>query len=102
MYKRVLWHTQGSITPPIGDRAQALQKMRKGDQIRDSAEFKTLPLDHAKKALHRAEAKANQVVGIHVIVQGTPRVQFTLQDIQHETDFRLLDLDKLFIGPVSL
>ena len=45
---------------------------------------------------------AIQVVGIHVIVQETPRVQFTLQDIQHETDFRLLDIDKLFIGPVSL
>ena len=45
---------------------------------------------------------ANQVVGIHVIVQETSRVQFTLQDIQHETDFRLLDLDKLFIDPVSL
>ena len=45
---------------------------------------------------------ANQVVGIYVIVQETPLVQFTLQDIQHETDFRLLDLDKLFIGPVSL
>ena len=26
----------------------------------------------------------------------------TLQDIQHEADFRLLDLDKLFVGPVSL
>ena len=39
---------------------------------------------------------------IRVIVQETPRVQFTLQDIQHETGFRLLNLDKLFIGPVSL
>ena len=45
---------------------------------------------------------ANQMVGIHVIVPETPRVQFTLQDIQHETDVCLLDLDKLFIGPVSL
>ena len=45
---------------------------------------------------------ANQGVGIHVIVQEIPRVQFTLQDIQHEADFRLLNLDKLFIGPVSL
>ena len=24
------------------------------------------------------------------------------QDIQHEVDFRLLNLDKFFIGPVSL
>ena len=45
---------------------------------------------------------ANQVVGIHVIVQETPRVQFTLQVIQHEADFSLLNFDKLFIGPVSL
>ena len=45
---------------------------------------------------------ANQRVGIHVIVQETPRVQFTLRDIRHEADFSLLNLDKLFIGPVSL
>ena len=45
---------------------------------------------------------ANQGVGIHVIVQETPRVQFTLRDIQHEADFSLLNLDKLFIGPISL
>ena len=45
---------------------------------------------------------ANQVVGIHVIIQETPRVQFTLQDIQHEADFSLLNFDKLFIGPVSI
>ena len=44
---------------------------------------------------------ANQGVGIHVIVQETPRVQFTLQDIQHEADFCLLNLDKLFISPDS-
>ena len=29
-------------------------------------------------------------------------MQFTLQDIQHEADFRLLNIDSLFIGPVSL
>ena len=45
---------------------------------------------------------ANQGVGIRVIVQETPRVQFTLQDIQHEADIRLLNRGKLFIGPVSL
>ena len=44
----------------------------------------------------------NQGVGIHVIVQKPPRVQFTLRDIEHEADFSLLNLDKLFIGPVSL
>ena len=45
---------------------------------------------------------ANQRVGIHVIVQETPQVLFTLKDIQDEADFHLLNLDKLFIGPVSL
>ena len=48
------------------------------------------------------QKRANQGVGIHVIIQETPRLQFTLQDIQHEADFCLLNLDKLFIGPVSL
>ena len=44
----------------------------------------------------------HQGVKIRVIVQETPQVQFTLQDIQHEADFHLLNLDKLFISPVSL
>ena len=46
--------------------------------------------------------RANQGVGICVIVQETPQVQFTLQDIRHEADFRLLNYDKLFINPGSL
>ena len=29
-------------------------------------------------------------------------MQFTLQDIQYEANYRMLDLDRLFIGPVSL
>ena len=37
-----------------------------------------------------------------VIVQETHQVLFTLEDIQDEADFHLLNLDKLFIGPVSL
>ena len=44
----------------------------------------------------------NQRVGIRVIVQETPQVLFTLEDIQGEADFHLLNIDKLFIGPVSL
>ena len=44
----------------------------------------------------------NQRVGICVIVQETPQVLFTLEDIQGEAEFHLLNLDKLFIGPVSL
>ena len=38
---------------------------------------------------------ANQRVRIRVIDQETPQVQFTLQDIQHEDGFHLLNLDKL-------
>ena len=44
------------------------------------------------------QTRTNQVVGIHIIVQETPRVLFTLQDTQYEDDFRLLNLDKLFVG----
>ena len=44
------------------------------------------------------QKRANQVVGKHVIVQETPWLQFTFQDIQYEADFRLLNLDKLFVG----
>ena len=53
-------------------------------------------------ALKWPQKHANQEVEIHVIVQETPRVQFTLRDIQHEANISLLNLDKLFIGPVSL
>ena len=49
-----------------------------------------------------ATKNANQGVGICIIVQETPQVLFTLADIQGEADFHLLNLDKLFIGPVSL
>ena len=45
---------------------------------------------------------ANKGVGIRIIVQETPRVLFTLKDIEGEADIHLLNLDKLFIGPVSL
>ena len=45
---------------------------------------------------------ANQGVGIRIVVQETPPVLFTLEDIQSEAEFHLLNLDKLFIGPVSL
>ena len=45
---------------------------------------------------------ANQGFGISIIVQETPPVMFTLKDIEGEANFHLLNLDKLFIGPVSL
>ncbi|MEW8445397.1 MAG: hypothetical protein AB2661_16020 [Candidatus Thiodiazotropha sp.] len=44
---------------------------------------------------------ANQGVGISIIVQETPQVLFTLEDIQGEADYHLLNINKLFIGPVS-
>ena len=45
---------------------------------------------------------AKQRVGNRIIVKETPQVLFTLTDIQGEADFHLLNLDKLFIGPVFL
>ena len=45
---------------------------------------------------------ANEGDVISIIVQETPRVLFLLKDIEGEADFHLLNLDKLFIGPVSL
>ena len=40
--------------------------------------------------------------GFKLKCKETPQVLFTLADIQGEADFHLLNLDKLFIGPVSL
>ena len=48
------------------------------------------------------QKRANQVVGVCIIVQETPKVAYTLENIQSQADFRLLNIDKLFIGPVSL
>ena len=48
------------------------------------------------------EKYANEGIGIRIIVQETPQVLFTLADIQGEADIHLLNLDKHFIGPVSL
>ena len=47
----------------------------------------------------------NQRVGIRLIVQYTPRMQSTLEGIQHEADcslFNLFNLDRLNMAPVSL
>ena len=41
-------------------------------------------------------------VGVHIIVQETPQVRFTLEGIQHQADYRLLALDKIMIGSVAL
>ena len=41
------------------------------------------------------QKRANQVVGVCIIVQETPKVAYTLEDILSQADFRLLNLDKL-------
>ena len=46
------------------------------------------------------QAHANKIVGVHIIVQETPQVRFTLEGIQ--ADYCLLDLDKIMIGSVAL
>ena len=52
--------------------------------------------------LKRPPKYANQRVRIRCIVEETPQVLLTLEVIQGETYFHLLNLDKLFIGSVSL
>ena len=48
------------------------------------------------------QAHANKKVGVHIKVQKTPQVRFTLEGIQHQADYRFLDLDKIMIGSVAL
>ena len=45
---------------------------------------------------------AKQREADHFIVQESPQMQFTLEGIQHQADFRFLNLDKLNICPVPL
>ena len=47
-------------------------------------------------------AHANKDVGVHIIVQETPQVRFTLGGIKHQTDYRLLDINKIHVGQVAL
>ena len=48
------------------------------------------------------QAHANKDVGVYIIVQETPQVRFILGGIQHQAGYRLLDLNKIIIGPVGL
>ena len=48
------------------------------------------------------QTNANKNVGIYILVQETPQVKFTLEDVQHRTDYRFLDIAKIMIGPVAL
>ena len=45
---------------------------------------------------------ANKTIGVHILVTESPQVNFTLEDSQQQTDYRLLNLDKIHFGPVSL
>ena len=49
-----------------------------------------------------AQAHANKEVGVHVIFRGAPQARFTFGGIQHQTDYRLLDIYKIFLGPIAL
>ena len=48
------------------------------------------------------QAHANKKFGVHIIVQESPQVRFTLEGIRHQIDYRLLDLNKIMLGPVAL
>ena len=45
------------------------------------------------------QAHANKYVGVHIILQETPQVRFTLEGIQHQAEYRLLDVSKIIFGP---
>ncbi|MCU7902350.1 MAG: hypothetical protein KZQ66_10425 [Candidatus Thiodiazotropha sp. (ex Lucinoma aequizonata)] len=45
---------------------------------------------------------ANKQVGVRIIVQEAPQVDFTLDEIQEQTDYQSLNIGKVFLGPVSL
>ncbi|MEW8317035.1 MAG: hypothetical protein AB2691_00740 [Candidatus Thiodiazotropha sp.] len=45
---------------------------------------------------------SNKDLGVYTLVKETPQVQFTLKDIQHQVDYRLLDLARIYLGPTSL
>ena len=48
------------------------------------------------------QTHANKEIGVHILVKETPQVNFTLESIQHQTDYRTLNLDKILLGSVSL
>ena len=40
--------------------------------------------------------------GVRILVKESPQVNFTLEDFQQQIDYRLLNLSKIHLGPVSL
>ena len=45
---------------------------------------------------------ANENIGVRILVKEIPEVNLTLESIQHQTDNRTLNLDKIHLGLVSL
>ncbi|MCU7896552.1 MAG: hypothetical protein KZQ62_17810 [Candidatus Thiodiazotropha sp. (ex Lucinoma aequizonata)] len=45
---------------------------------------------------------ANKQVGVRILVREAPQVDFTLDEIQEQTDYQSLNIGKVFLGPVSL
>ncbi|MCU7813511.1 MAG: hypothetical protein KZQ77_20090 [Candidatus Thiodiazotropha sp. (ex Notomyrtea botanica)] len=45
---------------------------------------------------------ANKHVGARIIVKETPQVDFTLGEMEQQTEYRFLDIGQIFLGPVSL
>ena len=45
------------------------------------------------------QAHVNKYVGVHIILQETPQVRFTLEGIQHQAEYRLLDVSKIIFDP---
>ena len=43
-----------------------------------------------------------KTTGVRILVKEIPEVYLTLESIQHQTDYRTLNLDKIHLGPVSL
>ena len=45
---------------------------------------------------------ANKKNGVRILLKESPQVNFTFEDLQQKIDYRLLNLDKIHLGPVSL
>ena len=45
---------------------------------------------------------ANENIGVRIFVKEIPEVNLILESIQHQTEYRTLNLDTIHLGPVSL
>ena len=48
------------------------------------------------------QGHANENIGVRILVKEIPEVNLTLEGIQHQTDYRFLNLDKIHLCPSSL